>query len=399
MSARRPGYFLVFVASMVALASFAIDTYLPALPTMAAAFGVDIVHMNVTVSTYLVGFAVGQLMGGPVSDQIGRRKIGMAGLFLFIATSLLIAYAQTAQQVQVLRAVQGLGGGFASVICMAMIRDSYPAAEAARRFPAVMLVMLSAPLIAPAIGALLLDLGWPTIFLFLAAYALLLVVFFNPVGETLAEPGGSIRPGNILPQYFEVLVWRTGGKLIPLRYIFTQGLTTSVMMIFITNSAFVYLDYFAVGEKQFALYFGANVVAMMAFTLATTRLIHRVTPFKLFRFGRRLQLLVVLTLAAAVVFGEPTLWSFTPLLALGVGCAGMIGPSVSGLYLAPFGHLSGSANSLITTSSFLFGSALGVLSGLFYDGSLNPIVITMAGAVLVANIIASTIPEPKGFVS
>ena len=77
----------------------------------------------------------------------------------------------------------------------------------------------------------------------------------------------------------------------------------------------------------------------------------------------------------------------------------MIGPSITGLYLAPFRHLSGSANSLITTASFLFGSVLGALSGLLYDGTLNPVVLTMAGAVLLANIVASTIPEPRGFVS
>lgn len=397
--ARRPSYFLLFVAAMVALAPFAIDTYLPALPTMATALGVDIVQMNVTISTYLVGFAIGQLIGGPISDQIGRFRVGAVGLLLFILTSLLIAYADTALQIQVLRVFQALGGGFASVICMAMIRDSYPAAEAAKRFPAVMLVMLSAPLIAPVIGALLLELGWPTIFLFLAGYALVLLVVFNSVGETLAKPIEPMRLRGILPQYWEVLVWRTDGRLIPLRYILTQGLATSVMMVFLTNSAFVYLEYFDVGEKLFAVYFGANIVSMMAFTLVTSRLVRRVPPFRLFRFGRRLQLALVVALAAVVVYADASLWLFTTLLALSIGCAGMIGPSVSGLYLAPFGHLSGSANSLISTASFLFGSVLGVLSGLLYDGSLNPIVITMLAGVLLANAVASTIPEPKGFVS
>lgn len=397
--ARPPRYFLFFVASMVALAPFAIDTYLPALPTMAAALGVDIVQMNLTMSTYMAGFAIGQLIGGPVSDQIGRRRIGVAGLLLFIATSLLIANAESALEIQVLRAVQAFGGGFTSVICMAMVRDSYSAAEAAKRFPTVMLVMLSAPLLAPVIGAFLLDLGWPAIFLFLAAYALTLLIFFGSVGETLNKPPEPMRLGGILPQYFEVLTRRVDGRLIPLRYIFTQGLAASVLMTFLTNSAFVYLEYFDVGEKPFALYFGANVVVMMAFTLVTSRLIQRIPPFRLFRAGRRLQLVFVFALAATVVLGKPSLWLFTPLLAFSIGAAGLIGPSISGLYLAPFGHLSGSASSLIATASFLFGSVLGALSGLLYDGTLNPVVLTMAAAVLLANIVASTIPEPRGFVS
>ena len=384
---------------MVALAPFAIDTYLPALPTMAVAFGGDIAQMNATVSTYLVGFAFGQLVGGPVSDQIGRRRVGTVGLLLFIAASLFIANAETIPEILALRAIQALGGGFSAVICMAMIRDSYSPAEAAKRFPAVMLVMLSAPLVAPVIGAWLLDLGWPTIFLFLAGYALVVLLFFRSLPETLARPVEPIRLGNILPQYIEVLRWRIGGRLIPLRYIFTQGLTASVMMTFLTHSAFIYLEYFAVGEKRFALYFGANVLAMMVFTLVTSRLIHRAPPFKLFRFGRRLQLGLIFALAGVVVFGDVSLWLFTLLLALSIGCGGLIGPSISGLYLAPFGHLSGSASSLITTASFLFGGALGTVSGLLYDGSLNPIVLTMAAAALLANMIAATIPEPRGFVS
>ena len=396
---RRPSrHFLLLVAAMVALAPFAIDTYLPALPTMAAALGTDIVQMNITMSTYMAGFAIGQLIGGPISDQVGRRKVGMAGLLLFIATSLLIANADSVLEIQILRAVQAFGGGFAAVICMAMIRDSYPAAEAAKRFPTVMLVMLSAPLLAPVIGAFLLGLGWPAIFLFLAAYALILLVFFGSMGETLTKPPEPMRLGSIVPQYVAVLVRRIDGKLIPLRYIFTQGLSVSVMMTFLTNSAFIYLEYFDVGEQSFALYFGANVVAMMGFTLVTSRLIHHVPPFRLFRAGRYLQLLLTLILAAAVVLGDASLWVFTPLLALSIGAAGLIGPSITGLYLAPFKHLSGSANSLITTASFLFGSVLGALSGLLYDGTLNPVVLTMAGAALLANIVASTIPEPRGFV-
>ena len=384
---------------MVAVAPFAIDTYLPALPAMADALGVDIVQMNWTVSAYLVGFAAGQLVGGPISDQIGRRKVGMPGLLLFVLTSLFIAYADSARQIQILRVVQAVGGGFASVICMAMIRDAYPPAEAARRFPLMMLVMLSAPLIAPLLGAFLLELGWPSIFLFLAAYGLAVLAVFSTMPETLGGPTGKIELRKILPQYIEVLVWRIDGRLVPLRYILTQGLIASVMMNFLTNSAFIYLAYFGVGEKQFAIYFGANVLSMMLFTLATSRLIHRVPPFKLFRFGRRLQLIAIFALAAAVVLDRSDLWLFTSLLALSIGCAGMIGPSISGLFLAPFGKQSGSASSLINTATFLFGSLFGILSGVLYDGSLSPVVLTMAAAVLLANMVASTIPEPKGFVS
>ena len=93
-----PRYFLVFVSAMVAIAPFAIDTYLPALPAMAEAFNTDIVQLNFTISTYLLGFGAGQLLGGPISDQLGRRPIGLLGLVIFIGGAIAISFAQTVEQ-------------------------------------------------------------------------------------------------------------------------------------------------------------------------------------------------------------------------------------------------------------------------------------------------------------
>ena len=383
---------------MVGLGPFAVDTYLPALPAMAVFFSTDIVQLNITVSTYLLGFGIGQLIGGPVSDQIGRKPVGMVGLIVFVVSTIAIMFAESILQVQLLRAVQAIGGGFATVICNAMIRDAYEPMEAAKRFPVVMLVMLIAPLAAPVLGSFLMDLGWEAIFVFLGAYALVLMVGFSRVPETVANPTGKIQFAEIVPQYVEVVTKRVAGRLVPLRYMLSMGLITSLMMIFITNSAFVYLQYFEVGEKWFGAYFGANIIMMMVFTATTTRLIHKVPPFRLFRVGCAIQAGSLLTLALLVSVFEPSVWWFTPLLALSIGPAGMINPSVSGLYLAYFDRLSGSASSLMSISMFMVGAVLGALSGLFYDGTLRPVVFTMLAAVIVANLIALTIRRPEGFV-
>ncbi len=389
-----PGYFIVFVAAMVAIGPFAIDTYLPAMPDMAVAFGVDIVAINATLSTYLLGFAVGQLLGGPISDQIGRRKVGMLGLAVFCVTSVAIAWADNISQVLWLRVLQAIGGGFATVICMAMVRDAYEPQEAAKRFPMVMLVMLSAPLFAPAIGSALLVFGWASIFVFLALYSLLIAALFATVPETATAATGKLRWANILPQYAAVITRRVEGRLIPLRYIFTQGLLFSSTFVFITNSPFIYLEYYSVDEALFALYFGANIVTMMLFTSITTRLIHHYSPHQLFRCGRAIQFTAIFSLAVAVTFFDLSLWVFTGMLALVIGPSSMNNPSIQGLYLFHFDRLSGSATSLMSVAVFLFGSLLGLASGLFYDGSLRPIVYTMLGGLIAANLIALTIPAP-----
>lgn len=392
-----PRYFLLFVAAMVAIGPLAIDTYLPAMPAMALGLETELVLVNATLSTYLLGFALGQMLGGPISDQIGRRPVGLLGLALFALTSLAIAAATSIEQVLWLRALQAVGGGFATVICMAMVRDAYEPLEAARRFPTVMLVMLSAPLFAPAIGSALIELswGWHGIFVFLAIYSVVIFVVFLPVPETATVTARWPQLGQILPQYWSVVSRTVDGKLVPLRYILTQGLLFSGTFVFITNSSFLFLSYYGVPERWFALYFGANIIVMMLFTTVTTRLIQRYTPARLFLVARSIQLTALIVLALLVTFSDPPVWLFTANLALVIGPTGMSNPSVSGLYLAHFNQLSGSAVSLMNVTVFLFGSVLGVASGLFYDGTLRPIVYTMLAGIVCANLIALTIPRSK----
>ncbi len=376
---------------MVAIGPLSIDAYLPSMPTMADVFGVDIVRVNNTLSFYLIGFALGQLFGGPISDQIGRRKIGMTGLVVFLLASVAITVSTTIEQITGFRIIQALGGGFATVICTAMIRDAYEPEEAAKRFPLLMLVVLLAPLVAPVAGAFLLDFGWQAIFIFLGLYSLIVLFAFFTVPETAPAIAGRIRLGNILPQYLDVLRREVDGKRIPLRYVLTMGLVSSVLLVFVTNSSFIFIEYFGVTPKMFSLYFGANIVVMMICTLATAALISKVSPYTLFRIGCAIQLIAILTLGLLLLLVDVPLWLFTLLVSLTIGMAGLVSPSASALYMAHFDKLAGSASSLITVSMFLLGGILGGVSGLFFDGSLTPIVFTMAVAVIIANVVAASI--------
>ncbi len=391
-----PGYFLLFVSSMIAIGPFAIDTYLPAMPTMARDMGVSIVQVNYTLSAYLLGFALGQLVGGPISDQIGRRPIGLSGLVVFVLASFAIAAVDDINTILLLRVVQAFGGGFATVICMAMVRDAFEPADAARRFPVVMLVMLGAPMFAPAIGSVLLTLfGWHSVFVFLALYGVLVFAAFLPVPETASHATGELRINEIVRQYRQVLGRRVDGRYVPLRYIVTQGLLMSAMFVFITNAAFMYMEYFAVGEVMFPVFFGANVLVMMIFTFATSRLIHRVSPFRLFQVGRAVQLTALVALTLVVVATDVSVWVFSVLLSLVIGASGMNNPSISGLFLSYFDRLSGSAVSLMNVTVFLSGSVSGVIAGLFYDGTLLPVVLTMFVAAVLANVVIRGVPPPE----
>ena len=157
------------LAIIVALSPFAIDTYLPAIPAMAEFFTVDIHLIELSIPIYLIGFAFGQIIGGPISDNHGRKWIGIIGLSLFFLSSFAIIYVETVQQLWIFRFIQAFGGGFGLVICAAVVRDLYDGKDAAKIFTLISLIMMIAPLIAPSIGAILLQYySWKAIFVLLA---------------------------------------------------------------------------------------------------------------------------------------------------------------------------------------------------------------------------------------
>ena len=163
---------------MIAATPLALDAYLPALPAMANYFDVNIVAMNNTISTFLMGNALGVIIAGPVSDCRGRKPVGISGLVLFLVSSFAIVFAANALQIQLLRVIQAIGTGMCTVICLPSIRDVYNARETGSKFAVVMMIMGLAPLLAPVFGAILLKINWQAIFIALGIYAALLTAWY-----------------------------------------------------------------------------------------------------------------------------------------------------------------------------------------------------------------------------
>src|SRR5690606_11116214 len=149
----HPLLLAAILAGLVAVAPFAIDTYLPALPLMAGDLNTSIEWIQASIPAYLIGGAIGQFFGGPLSDQIGRKPVGLFGLLLYAASSLLIWQCTSVEALLVLRFTQALGGGSATVIVAATVRDSQDGKDAARMMALIGLIMTIAPLLAPAVGA------------------------------------------------------------------------------------------------------------------------------------------------------------------------------------------------------------------------------------------------------
>jgi DHA1 family bicyclomycin/chloramphenicol resistance-like MFS transporter len=389
-----PRYLIFFFGALAALGPPSIDAYLPGIPAMASSFGVSVVSLQNTLNVFLVGYAIGQFFGGAMSDQIGRKRIGHTGLVVYVATSLAIAFAASVEQMLALRFFQAIGGGFATVICLATVRDIYPIEQLGRRFATVTMVLLVAPLVAPALGAAVLPLGWEMIFVLKGVYGgLLLAAYAFIVPETRPGKLRNLSLRSVFRQCREVVRRRVDGRRLPIRYATAMAFSASCMMIFVTNSSFIYMEYFGVGPNRFSVLFALSVLGFMTMTLFSMWRLKSDNAGTFFRVGLTVQVLVVAGLLAVVASDHAALATVVPLIVLAVSTLGLIGPAGSSRYMGFFGELAGTASSVYTTMMFLLGGTFGWLSGLLNDSTLLPIAAMMLGASLTANAISSGLPR------
>lgn len=393
-----PRWLAPCLAALVALTPFAIDTYLPAIPTMAVALGVEVAQVQLSVSSYLLGFAIGQIIGGPLSDRWGRILVGTIGLAIFIVSTLLIIFANTVEQLVALRFCQAVGGGFATVICGAIVRDLYHGREAARIMSIIATMMLIAPMIAPVIGSGLLALGsWPVIFVFLLIYGLLMMALVRGV---LPETVSKFRRARRQQQPRHTL-FNSYGQIFrcprALGFLFAQALVSGCMFIYITTAPYVFMTHFGESSANFPLLFGSCVLGMVLMVQLNIRLLKLFEPRQLLLVGMALQLLsCALLLAGTLYFGdEQTLLAWMIPLVMAMGAVGIIAPNSAACYLEFFPNIGGTANALYGASLFIFGGILGGLVNSFVTDSLTPIAAGMLCCSAVALCLALFVAKAR----
>lgn len=368
-----PGFgFILLLAMTVALGPLALDTYLPAFPAMADTLGVDSHMLSLSISIYVFALSLGQLIGGPLSDRLGRGPVLLSGLAVFTLASLAIWQTDNFWLLLPLRALQAFGGGWAAVCVPALVRDRIRGREAAKLFSMIGLIMVAAPAFAPSLGSLLLELGgWPSIFLFLGVYgaALLLALrstlFRGPRAPVTAPATSALR------RYTAVLATRPA-----LRFIGLQAMAFSVMMLFITHSSFIYQHHFGVGPKLFALLFGANIVVMTAMMLLNRIALNRFSPHRILRLSITLQAAGIAALLL-VLWLAPTLWLFVPAMMLTVGAMGAISPNNQASCMEYFEENGGTAAALMGALQFSVAGGISALSSILPE-TVEAVVAGMA---------------------
>lgn len=362
----------------VAIGPFSLDAYLPAFPAMAESLGVSLSQVSLSVSVYIFTLSLGQLVGGPLSDQFGRQRVIFAGLGIYVLASLLIWQSERLETLLALRALQAFGAGWALVSVPALVRDRVQGVEAARLFSLIGLIMVVAPGIAPTVGGLLLTVGgWAFIFLCLALYALavlpvLELVIFRPARQRAkaASPSPTGAKVSILRRYREVLATR---RALP--FLFWQAASFSVLMIFVTHASFIYQRHYGASEHSFGFLFGANVIVMLLANLTNRALLERLGSRRILRRATCIQALGVAALILIALFDGP-LYLFLPAMMITVGMVGAIAPNIQASFIEYFSVNSGTAAALLGASQFGIAGIASALSSQL-PHALAPIMLAM----------------------
>ncbi|MDD4884779.1 multidrug effflux MFS transporter [Sulfuricurvum sp.] len=365
---------VVLLAALTSVTPLAIDTYLPSMPEIARFLHVGIEKIEMTISIFLLFFAVGQLIGGILSDRIGRRSTTLIGLSLFAAADFALFLTTTLEELYLFRGMQALAGGLAIVNAPAIVRDLFHGKEAAKIFSTIASITMIAPMVAPALGSLVISyFSWNYVFLFLGIYStsVFLVLFFY-----LPETGSKTR-SQIAEAYKRVLTHKEA-----LGYILALSFSFSGMFIFIEKSSFIYMEYFHVSKQLFPFLFGANVLVMIALTRLNIKMVQTYEPKTILSAGMTIQL------AAGTVL---LLLSFSPNLpavffamTIYVGILGIIFGNGIALALEFFKNDSGVANSVIGVTEFTIAGTIGFIASSIHTGTLIPIFAMMAATPLLA---------------
>lgn len=378
-------HFSFLMALIMASGPFAIDAYLPGMPSMAEYLNVGVDSVAATVSFYVFGMALGQLIGGPFADRFDKRSIIIGGLVLYAISSIIIALASNIHIIQISRIFQAVGGGFAGVCIAPLVRARVKGNEAAKLFGLIALIMVLAPAVAPSIGALILLTGkWQNIFYFTAGYALF--VAFMVATSLDKSPVSQIRQSlSPLSRYRAVL-----SNVTAVRYLFVQACGFSVMMVFVANSSLIYQGHFGLSEQVFGLMFAANTLMNIVANRLNSRLLSSVPSHTLLRAGILIQGAFVVALVLFTFFDSPV-----HIYSIGIiGAVGMLGaimPNSNALFISQYKENTGSASALLGSTQFLFAAAMSGLTTQLYNETLWPIIIVMACLVVLSNIL---LPKP-----
>ncbi|KDF01082.1 transporter [Mycolicibacterium aromaticivorans JS19b1 = JCM 16368] len=371
---------IVVLGAMVALGPLTIDMYLPALPRIADELGVSSSVAQLTLTGTLTGLALGQLIVGPLSDSLGRRRPLMAGIALHMLASLLCLLAPDIAVLSLARGLQGMGAAAAMVVAVAVVGDLFDDSAAATVMSRLMLILGVAPIVAPSLGAaVLLKASWHWMFavLIVLAGALLLVAAIA-LPETL--PVGSRRPLRV-----RSIVATYGSLLRDLKFVIlviVGALGMAGLFAYIAGAAFVLQGRHGLDQQRFALVFGAGAIAFVAATQLNVVLLRRLSPQRILVIALTVATGVGAVFVALSVTHAGGIYGFlVPVWAV-LAMMGFVIPNAPAVALSRHHEASGTAAALLGAAQFSVGAVIAPVVGLMGNDEIALSVVMTAGVAI-----------------
>ncbi|MDX1710049.1 MAG: multidrug effflux MFS transporter [Rhodovibrionaceae bacterium] len=380
----RPDSLIVvaLLTELVALGPISTDLYLPSLPSLVSVFDADVASVQLTLSVFLAGFAVGQLVYGPLSDRFGRKPVMLAGLVIYLAASLLCALAGSIEALIAARFVQALGACVGPVLGRAVVRDVFGQARAATVLSYMGVAMALAPALGPILGGYLeIWFGWRSSFLALFAFALIGlagVIALLPETNVWRDSRATGAAG-LAANYRALLASRRyKGFLL----VFASAYAG--IFAFISGSSFVLIDTLKLAPNLYGLSFGAIVAGYMAGTLASGRLTERLGIERMVQVGIGFALAGSLTGVACAAAGLLSLAAvLAPVFVFMVGTGFMLPNAMAGA-IGPFSRMAGTASSLLGFVQMILAAVVGVAVGRTTAETALPMSLAIAAMALLA---------------
>jgi MFS transporter, DHA1 family, multidrug resistance protein len=363
VSSSASAVFMSILGALMAFTSLSTDIYLPAMPVMAQEL-----HGNVelTVTGFLIGFAIAQLIWGPISDHIGRKKPLYIGMVLFAIGSIGCALSYTIEQIVFWRIFQAFGACTGPMLSRAMIRDLYSRTRAAQMLSTLVIIMAIAPIVGPLLGGQLIKLStWHAIFWLLSGIGVCMFIALRWLPETLPEERR--RPSTIGSAFRNyALLLKTPHFM---RYTLCVAFYYVSAYAFITGSPFVYIDYYHIAPQHYGWLFALNIVGVMAMSVVNRIAVKHYPMDKLLRISSTIATVAVMILAMAVYMNWGGVSLIIAMAFLFFSMNGIIAATSTAAALDEVPNMAGSASALIGSLQYGSGIISSLLLATFSDGT------------------------------
>lgn len=376
----------VVLGLLSAIGPFAIDMYLPALPSIGTDLNAGTAAVQMSLLVFFVSTGLAQIVVGPISDMVGRKAPLYVGLALFAVGGVGAALAPDIEWLIAFRVVQGLGASAGMVVPRAIVRDLHTGAEAARLMSLLMLVFSVSPILAPLTGSLVIDgFGWRAVFWAVTGAAIIAIVLVSTLKETRpAAQRAESSMRSALAGYRFLLGDRNFLGLVSI-----GGFGIAGFFIYLANSSFILIDHYGLSPSVYSLFFSVNAVAFIGMAQLTGLLTGRFGLQRVVRVAATGYVTTMVVLLAIFASGVDRLYVLASVLFVGFGFLGLVIPTTSVLAMEEHGRIAGTASALMGMLHLAIGAVAMAVAGVFFDGTPLP----MIAGITVSAVIAFTLAQ------